>query len=110
MNGAHDLGGMQGLGPINPEENEPVFHAPWEKRAFAITLACGALGKWNIDKSRYAREKLHPQLYLQTTYYEKWLLGLQTLLIENNFLTQAEIEQRMVELDKGSFQPENEQC
>ena len=65
---------------------------------FALTLACGALGKWNIDMSRFARERLHPQLYLQTTYYEKWLLGLQSLLIENEFLTQAEIDQRMSDL------------
>jgi len=102
MNGAHDLGGMQGLGPINPEKNEPVFHAPWEKRAFAITLASGALGNWNIDMSRFSRERLHPQLYLQTTYYEKWLLGLQSLLIENGLLTQAEIDQRMSELKTGA--------
>ncbi len=102
MNGAHDSGGMQGLGPIHPEINEPVFHAPWEKRAFALTLACGALGKWTIDQSRFARENLHPQLYLQTTYYEKWLLGLQSLLIENEFLTQAEIDQRMSELKAGA--------
>ena len=98
MNGGHDLGGMHGFGPINPEPNEPVFHAPWEKRAFAITLACGALGKWTLDKSRYARESLDPQLYLQTTYYEKWLLGLQSLLIENGLVSEAEIEQRMTEL------------
>ncbi len=102
MNGAHDLGGMHGFEAIDAEANEPVFHADWEKRAFAITLACGALGKWNIDMSRYSRERLHPQLYLQTSYYEKWLLGLQTLLTEKGLLTQAEIDQRMVELDSRS--------
>ena len=51
MNGAHDLGGMHGLGPIDPEpeSEEPVFHAEWERRAFALNLATGFLGKWNID-------------------------------------------------------------
>ena len=102
MNGGHDLGGMHGFGPINPEPNEPVFHAPWEKRAFAITLACGALGKWNLDMSRYSRESLDPQLYLQTSYYEKWLLGLQSLLIEHDLVSEAEIEQRIAKLSSGN--------
>jgi nitrile hydratase subunit beta len=59
MNGAHDLGGMHGFGPINPEPEaeEPVFHAAWEKRIFALNLAAGALGRWNIDISRDARER-----------------------------------------------------
>ena len=60
MNGGHDLGGMHGLGPIEVEQNEPVFHEEWERRCFAITLACGYLGEWNLDMSRYARERMHP--------------------------------------------------
>ena len=95
MNGIHDLGGMHGLGPINPERDEPVFHAEWEKRAFAITVACGFGGLWNIDMARYARESLHPALYLESTYYEKWLLGLQSLLVERGVLSESEIDRRM---------------
>ena len=49
MNGAQDLGGTHGYGPVEPEANEPVFHAEWEKRAFALTLAMGMPGGWNID-------------------------------------------------------------
>ncbi len=98
MNGAHDLGGMHGFGPINPEPNEPVFHHEWEKRAFAITLACGFLGKWNLDMSRFARETMEPAEYLATSYYEHWLHGLETLLVETGLLTKEEIEQRMDEL------------
>ena len=66
MNGAHDLGGMHGLGPINPEPEaqEPVFHAAWERRMFGLMLAAGFLGQWNIDKSRYARERQHPHRLL----------------------------------------------
>ena len=56
MNGAQDMGGMHGFGPVEPEPNEPVFHAEWEKRAFALTLAMGMPGGWNIDMSRFARE------------------------------------------------------
>ena len=49
MNGAHDVGGMQSFGPLPLEENEPVFHADWERRALALTLAAGALGHWTLD-------------------------------------------------------------
>ena len=58
MNGAQDMGGMMGFGPVLPEKDEPVFHAPWERRAFALTLAMGAPGGWNIDQGRAARESL----------------------------------------------------
>jgi len=98
VNSAHDLGGMHGFEPINPEPDEPVFHAQWEKRAFAITVATGFGGEWNIDMARHARESLHPALYLRSTYYEKWLLGLEKLLIARGLVTAEEIEQRMAEL------------
>jgi nitrile hydratase subunit beta len=93
MNGAHDLGGMHGFGPINPEPEaqEPVFHAAWEKRVFGLSLAAGGLAQWNIDMSRYARERQHPSAYLQHTYYENWLAGLETLLVERGLVTAAEL-------------------
>ena len=56
MNGVHDMGGMEGLGPIETEPNEPVFHERWEARALALTLAMGAWQEWNIDSGRHARE------------------------------------------------------
>ena len=91
MNGPHDLGGQHGLGPINPEPEaeEPVFHGDWERRTFALTLTCGMLGQWNIDEGRYARERQHPVEYLSNTYYENWLVGLQTLLVEKYILVQV---------------------
>ena len=93
MNGGHDLGGMHGLGPIDPEpeSKEPVFHAEWERRAFALNLAVGFLGKWNIDQGRHARERQHPADYLRNTYYENWLAGLETLLVEAELVTQEEL-------------------
>ncbi len=99
MNGAHDLGGMHGFGPIDPEPDEPVFHAQWERRAFALTLAMGAYGAWNIDMSRHARERMEPGAYLATSYYEHWLHGLELLLIEKGLLTRQEIDARMAEID-----------
>jgi nitrile hydratase subunit beta len=91
MNGAHDMGGMAGFGPVVPEKNEPVFHAPWERRAFAITLAAGA-GRWNIDQSRSAREQMQPAEYLAKTYYAIWIAGLEKLLAERGLVTPDEIE------------------
>jgi nitrile hydratase len=94
MNGAHDLGGMHGFGRINPEPaaEEPVFHADWEKRVFGLTLAAGFLGKWNIDMSRYSRERQHPIDYLRHTYYENWLAGLKTLLVEAGLVNPQELK------------------
>lgn len=93
MNGAHDLGGMHGLGSINPEPEaaEPVFHAAWERRLFGLALAAGALGAWNLDRSRFARERQHPVDYLRHTYYENWLAGLETLLLETGLVTPEEL-------------------
>ncbi len=87
MNGAHDLGGMDGFGAIEPESEEPVFHAEWERRTFALTLAMGVHGLWNIDMSRQARERMNPVDYLRTSYYEQWLHGLETLLVEHGLIT-----------------------
>jgi nitrile hydratase beta subunit len=94
MNSAHDLGGMHGLGPINPEpeSEEPVFHTDWEQRVFGLTLAAGFLGKWNIDMSRYARERQHPVDYLRHTYYENWLAGLEKLLVEAELVSPEELK------------------
>lgn len=92
MNGAHDMGGTQGFGPIEREADEPVFHAEWERRAFALTLAMGAAGEWSIDASRFAREDRPPLDYLSRTYYEIWAAGLQRLCAERGLLTAEEIE------------------
>lgn len=93
MNGAHDLGGMQGFGAVDPEPeaSESLFHAPWERRAFAITLACGMLGRWTLDQTRHARERQHPRTYLSNSYYETWLAGLTTLLSETGLLAAGEL-------------------
>mgnify|MGYP001328507824 CR=1 FL=1 len=91
MNGAHDLGGMHGLGPIEREAEEPVFHHEWQRRVLALTLAAGAMGKWNIDISRHARENQPPEQYLRNSYYETWLVGLRKLLLQSGLVTAGEL-------------------
>ena len=93
MNGAQDLGGMMGFGPVLAEAGEPVFHADWEKRTLALTLAAAALGEWNIDMARHARESLHPADYLSSSYYEIWLKGLERLLLARGLVNVNELAQ-----------------
>ncbi len=100
MNGAHDMGGMDGFGPVEPEADEPVFHDDWERRAFALTVAMGFYGRWNIDASRYARENREPLGYLRDSYYERWLHGLETLLEDNGLVSRAEIAAREADLSR----------
>jgi len=98
MNGVHDMGGMQCFGPIEQEVDEPLFHQAWERRAFALTLALGTSGCWNIDASRFVRESLPPVLYLEGGYYRVWLEALQQLLHRANLVSAAE-------LSSGQAQP-----
>src|ERR1700710_1421935 len=56
MDGAQDMGGVEGFGPVKIEPNEPLFHESWERRVFGMTLAMAKPGGWNIDMSRSARE------------------------------------------------------
>lgn len=89
MNGAHDMGGMHGLGPIAPEADEPVFHHEWEARVHALNLASPTRG--NIDAGRHRLELIPPADYLRMTYYEKWLTRLETLLLEGGYVTAEEL-------------------
>ena len=91
MDGIHDMGGMDGFGPIPIERDEPVFHAPWEGRVYAMNTAVGVWGKWNIDAGRYGIEMLDPALYLQSSYYERWLYRNENLLVEHDMITSEEL-------------------
>lgn len=86
MNGGQDLGGVMGFGPVIEEPNEPHFHEDWESRVLGLTLAMGALGLWNIDKGRHARENRPPSDYLIWSYYRIWLAGLETLIAQCGLL------------------------
>jgi nitrile hydratase len=91
MNSVHDMGGMHGMGPIQYEKNEPVFHARWEGRVFALNRAVGGWGKWSIDASRHQKELIPPAEYLRMSYYEKFLVGMTELLIKTGLVTPAEV-------------------
>ena len=87
MNGVHDMGGMHGMGPIRYEENEPVFHARWEARAFALSMAVDVEGSF-----RHQLERIPPADYLRMSYYERWFTRLVEMLAKHGLVTRAEIE------------------
>lgn len=93
MNGGQDLGGMMGFGPVNPEKNEPVFHADWERRACGLWLASAMIGEWNIDSARHARETLNPVDYLASSYYEVWMKGLTRIALAKDLASADELQQ-----------------
>jgi len=90
VNGVHDMGGMVNLGELAPEENEPVFHEPWEGRVFAMTLASPT--RSNLDYGRHQRELIPGPDYLPMTYYERWFRSLSTALLRRGFVTAEEME------------------
>jgi len=91
MNGIHDMGGMHGLGTIQVERNEPVFHEEWEGRVLALVRALRPGPKWNIDMTRFSLEQMPPARYLASSYYERWLFGLEQRLLASGALSPEEL-------------------
>ncbi|MFZ3360872.1 MAG: nitrile hydratase subunit beta [Xanthobacteraceae bacterium] len=92
MDGIHDMGGMHGFGKVEPEANEPVFHADWEAHCLALNRAMGYTGIWTIDQTRAGIEELPPDVYLSSSYYKKWALRLQNLVVARGLADADEIE------------------
>src|SRR5215217_2842949 len=91
MDGIHDMGGMDGFGSVVVEPNEAVFHQRWESRVLAMNRAMGASGTWNIDVAHYRIELLQPQVYLTSSYYERWFLRLERLIVQHGLVDTDEI-------------------
>ena len=81
MDGIHDMGGMHGFGKVEPEPDEPVFHSQWEGRTLALNRAMGYTGIWTIDQTRAGIEALPPEVYLSSSYYRKWELRLENMIV-----------------------------
>jgi nitrile hydratase len=91
VNGAADMGGMHGFGAIRREEDEPVFHAAWERQAVGLQVALEAQGVCSTDEHRFEIERLRPDRYLTAAYYERWLLGTEAILEHHGIATAAEL-------------------
>jgi nitrile hydratase len=102
------MGGMDGFGAIPREENEPVFHADWERRTFALTLATIGGRHYNVDEFRRTIERMPPARYLASSYYERWLYAIESLLIEKGVISGADLDEAMGGIDAprdGSREP-----
>ena len=91
MDGIHDMGGMDGFGRVQPEVNEPAFHADWERHVFAIVRGVLRLTGVSLDEFRHAIERIPPARYLTSSYYERWLLAAETLLVERGIVSGEEL-------------------
>jgi nitrile hydratase subunit beta len=92
VNGPHDMGGQQGMGPVEYEKNEPVFHAPWEARIYALTRAMRAWRKWSLDADRHAIELMPAIDYLRMSYYERWTHRLAAQVVKYGLVSTEEID------------------
>jgi nitrile hydratase subunit beta len=93
VNGIHDLGGMSGFGPVDaePERSEPNFHADWEPAVLSGMFGTLRLGRWSIDEFRLTIESSPPLEYLRRSYYEKWLVALEELVVTHGLVTAEEL-------------------
>jgi len=91
MNSVHDMGGMHGMGPIDYDKNEPVFHEPWEGRAWALVRTMGRWGRPKTRNFRYELELIPAADYLRMSYYERFIHLMIERLLRSNLITQAEL-------------------
>ena len=87
----NDVGGVQGFVLPEPELDEPPFHADWEAHVFAMNRALLGAGVYNLDEFRDAIERMPPEHYLASSYYEKWFAAITTLLAEKGVVTPDEL-------------------
>ena len=100
MNGIHDLGGKHGVGELEVEKDEPVFHSEWEKKVFGIFFGLAPHGFFNLDEFRHSIERMGAARYLSTSYYDHWLTAFETLLVEKGVITAEELAARCDEIAK----------
>lgn len=105
INGAHDLGGERGLGPIPIEPDEPVFHEPWEGLVLALSVAGVVSRTFAIDQARARVEEPPPVAYLSMSYYEQWLYSLEANLVASGVLAREQIEERVAALAEDPDAP-----
>lgn len=92
MSRINDVGGMQGFPAVVQEVDEPPFHSDWEAHVFAMNRALIGAGVYNLDEFRDAVERMPPAAYLSSSYYEKWLHAITTLLVEKGVCTPDDLQ------------------
>ena len=90
-NSVHDMGGMHGFGVLPLEDNEPLFAEDWQARICGNLLASMGLFGVTLDNVRSRMEHMPPDLYLKSSYYEKWLYALEQLVVEKGLCSQDDL-------------------
>jgi nitrile hydratase len=106
MDGIHDLGGMDGFGPVDIE-NDETFHDTWEKKIFASTWTLLLDGRFNLDEFRFGIERMEPEYYLEASYWEHWLASVERLIIENDITTVEELHEAVANSEERPIDPES---
>jgi nitrile hydratase len=94
VDGIHDLGGLDGFGPVEHAPTEPVFAEEWERRALRVMLAVNMAVQRGSAAFRHSIERMDPAHYLSSSYYEHWLTGVATLAVEAGLTTAPDLERR----------------
>jgi nitrile hydratase len=94
VDGVHDLGGLDGFGPVEHRPAEPLFEHDWERRAFRVMMGWIATQAPPGGIFRHSIERMDPAHYLSSPYYEHWLTGAATMAVESGFTTQDELDRR----------------
>jgi nitrile hydratase beta subunit len=107
VNSAHDVGGMHGFGAVPYEESEIKFDEDWERLIFGLMMGIECIGEVTIDEARYTVERMGNSRYLSTSYYEKWVIALESLLLEKGMVTEDELRDRIQQFrdDSDAFSP-----
>lgn len=95
MNGIHDMGGLHGFGPVEVESDEPVFHARWEGRVFALTQVLDTKSIYSLDEHRHEIELMDAAAYLTDGYYGRWLFAMERILDRKGILLRREVDERL---------------
>jgi nitrile hydratase len=94
VDGIHDLGGMQGFGPVAHTPAEPVFPQRWQAVARALMQLVARAAGVSGGEFRHAIERMAPGHYLTSDYYEHWLTAAATLAVEHGLVAQPELAAR----------------
>ncbi|MDQ6731006.1 MAG: nitrile hydratase subunit beta [Actinomycetota bacterium] len=105
MDGAHDIGGMQGFGPVIEPGGELAYRERWEPRVFAIHMLVDLEALGAGPGGRSVREEMDPADYLAASYYERWLFSAERRLERKGMIGHGDVEAMMERLEAGEAVP-----
>jgi nitrile hydratase subunit beta len=98
MDGIHDLGGMEGFGPVPVKTGDADFRdiEAWEKRMWGLSRNNLAPGM-NFDWFRHGIECMVPSDYLGSAYFDKRCANYLVMMLDIGTITMDDIKRGHVE-------------